>query len=139
MKDGEEISKFMQDSTSNLRSVGRTAIYAIIATSWALSVEKGVCPNPTILSSLFFAVLYLAADFWYFYYSAYKYKNLLEQHFEPLTDGDMEYLDKEKNEKKVKEETKDIMKNGARCVSFMAGLLFLSFLFLLISLVVEFF
>lgn len=139
MKDGEEISTYMQNSTSNLRSVGRTAVYAIIATSWALSVEKGVCPNPTILCSLFFAILYIAVDFWYFYYSAFKYRNLLNQYFEPLTDGDMEYLDKEKNEEKVKEETKDIQNNGARCVNIMASLLFLSFLFLLISLGVEFF
>lgn len=135
MKDGERISQYMQNSTSNIRSVGRKAIYAFIATAWALSVDKGKVPEPTILCSLFFAILYLTVDFWYFYHSAFKYKDLLKKYFRPSTDGEMEYINKERDEKDVDKETEDLMSFGDYAVKTMAILLFLSFVSLLISLI----
>ena len=134
MKDGEQISGFMRDSTSNLRSVGRNSVYAIIATAWALSVGQNVPPSSFLLCSLIFAILYLAVDFGYFYYSAYRYNKLLKNYFEPATDGEMEYKNKEADEETVNKETKDIMGFGENVVKTMTLLLILSFVSLLISL-----
>lgn len=61
--DGNKIASYMKDAATNLRSEGRKAVYAIIATTWTISFTNGkFTPTNAILLSLGLAIAYLFLD-----------------------------------------------------------------------------
>lgn len=126
MTDGEEIKQYMQDATSNVRSVGRKSIYAIIATSWAICFKEGVLtPTTPILWAFIFAIIYIIFDYLYFFITAFAYKKLLTNYFKPEDDKEFSYK-KGSNKGKVEKISKYIMCFGAIVVRILFILLLLS-------------
>lgn len=92
--DGNKIFSYMTTASSNLRSVGRTVVYAIIATSWAISyTQEGFHPIGYIRDVLILSIIYVFLDLLYYLISAILYKYYLTKYFIPDKDGDFQYKD----------------------------------------------
>lgn len=105
MTDGDKISEYMQKASSNVRTIGRNAIYAIIACLWAISFTKeGFTPMTSVAISFAFAILYIGVDYFYYFYTSFKYKCILTDNFLVTSNDEMIY----KEELKIKEEEKNV-------------------------------
>lgn len=132
--DGNKIASYMKDAASNLRSEGRKAVYAIIATAWTISFTDGkFTPTNNILWSLGLALTYLLLDLLYFLISSSLYKYLLFKYFKPKKDGEFQYTNKTEREgEKVANITKSWNHIGQLWILIMSLLLLTSFLFMLL-------
>lgn len=130
--DGNKIASYMMDAASKFRSEGRKAVYAIIATAWAISFTDGkFTPINNTIWSLVFALFYLFLDLLYLFISSSLYKWLLSKFFEPVKDGDFQYNDENKEES-VEKITRIWNHIGYACALVMSISLLVSFIFMLL-------
>lgn len=128
--DGNKIASYMKDAATNLRSEGRKAVYAIIATTWTISFTNGkFTPTNAILLSLGLAIAYLFLDLLYSLFSSSLYKFLLFKYFKPIKDGEFQYKDKVEEEK-ITKITKFWNHVGQVWLLIMSILLLVSFIFM---------
>lgn len=129
--DGNKIASYMKDASSNLRSEGRKAVYAIIATAWTISFTDGkFSPTCYIQLALGLALSYLFLDLLFFLISSSLYKYLLTKYFNSSKDGDFQYKDESK---RITKTTKYWMHVGHIWMIIMSLILLASFIFMLLA------
>ena len=95
--DGNAIVKYMTDASSKADTMGRHVMYTLIAVLWAITYsEKNGTVNASIwlLISFICGILYVCLDFFYYFLSAWIYKDILKKHFKPEENGGMVYRDR---------------------------------------------
>ena len=129
--DGNKIASYMKDASSNLRSEGRKAVYAIIATAWTISFTDGMFP-PTcnVQWALGLTLSYLFLDLLYFLITSSLYKYLLTIYFNSVKDADFQYKDESK---RITETTKCWMHIGQVWLIIMSLILLVSFVFMFLA------
>lgn len=94
--DGNSIVQYMTDASSKADTMGRHVMYTLIAVLWAITYsEKNGTVNASIwlLISFICGILYVCLDFFYYFLSAWIYKDILKKHFKPEKNGGMAYKD----------------------------------------------
>jgi len=129
--DGNKIASYMKDASSNLRSEGRKAVYAIIATAWTISFTDGkFSPTCNVQWALGLALFYLFIDLLYFLITSSLYKYLLTKYFNSTKDGDFQYKDESK---RITKTTKCWMHIGQVWLIIMSLILLVSFVFMFLA------
>lgn len=131
ISDGGKIAAYMKEASSNLRNEGRKAIYAIIASAWAISFSEGkFTPTCDVLWSLGLAISYVFLELLYYLISSSFYKYLLTKNFVTTKDGDYKYKETSKG---ITKTTKFWMHVGQIWVFVLSLILLASFICMLIA------
>lgn len=121
-KDAEDVVKYLSEMSINARSVGRSVVFAIIATSWALAYSNNVfSPIPLVVWALALAIIYVFFDLLYYVLLTAVYKYILINYFEPTKSG-FQY----KKGKDASQITRKWMNVGFVWIVFMSLLLLAS-------------
>lgn len=87
-QDGADVAKYLADNSSKARSLGRSTVFAIIATSWTLAYSNNVFhPIPVVLWSLALAIIYVFLDLLHYVIITTVYKYILINYFDPVEGG----------------------------------------------------
>lgn len=87
-QDGSDVVKNLAEKSSKARNVGRSVVFAIIATSWTLAYSNNVFhPIPVVLWSLALAIIYVFLDLLYYVIITAVYKYILINYFDPVEGG----------------------------------------------------
>lgn len=87
-KDGADVVKYLSDMSSKARAVGRSVVFAIIATSWTLAYSNNVFhPIPVVLWSLALSIFYVFLDLAYYVLTTAVYKYILLHYFVSVEGG----------------------------------------------------
>lgn len=128
--DGNQVSGYLYEMSSKAKTVGRSVVFSIIATTWTLSYSYGMfIPTLYIKWSLGLALIYLFLDLLYYFLMTTVYKYILLNYFEP--NDEEGFVNKEgKNATRC---TKWWMKFGFVWLIFMLLLLLVSSIFLILE------
>lgn len=81
------ISNYLVDMSTKARTLGRSIVFSIIATSWTLSYIYDVfVPSFYIKWSLALALIYLFLDLLFYVLMTTVYKYMLVNYFDPIPD-----------------------------------------------------
>lgn len=87
-QDGASVVNYLADMSSKARNVGRSVVFAIIATSWTLAYSNNIFhPIPVVLWSLALAIIYVFLDLLYYVIITAVYKYILINYFDPVEGG----------------------------------------------------
>lgn len=87
-KEAEDVAMYLSSTSSTAKSVGRSVVFAIIATSWTLTFSDGKFqPTIYIKYALILAILYTFIDLLYYILTTGVYKFILKNYFIPIKDG----------------------------------------------------
>lgn len=87
-QDGADAAKYLADNSSKARSLGRSTVFAIIATSWTLAYSNNIFhPIPVVLWSLALAIIYVFLDLLHYVIITTVYKYILINYFDPVEGG----------------------------------------------------
>lgn len=87
-KEAEDVTMYISNMSSTAKNVGRSIVFAIIATSWTITFSDGnFQPTPLIKWALLLAIIYTFFDLLYYIITTALYKYILKNYFEPIKDG----------------------------------------------------
>lgn len=87
-KDGDVVRETLKETASTARTVGRSVVFTIIATSWALTYSRGELHTTLLVQcSLFLALVYVFMDILHYLVVTAVYKYILENYFKSVEGG----------------------------------------------------
>lgn len=87
-KDGDDVRVILKENASTARTVGRSVVFTIIATSWALTYSRGELHASSMIKwSLFLALVYVFLDILHYVVVTAVYKYILVQYFDSVEGG----------------------------------------------------
>lgn len=87
-KDGDAVWAILKENASSARTVGRSVVFTIIATSWALTYSRGELHTTLLVQcSLFLALVYVFLDVLHYVVVTTVYKYILEHYFDSVEGG----------------------------------------------------
>ena len=87
-QDGAGVVNYLADMSSKARTVGRSVVFAIIATSWTLAYTNNVFhPIPVVVWSLALSIFYVFLDLLYYVIITAVFKYILLDYFNSVEGG----------------------------------------------------
>lgn len=87
-RDGDDVRAILKENASSARTVGRSVVFTIIATLWALTYSRGELHTTLLVQcSLFLALFYLFMDILHYIVVTVVYKYILVHYFDPVDGG----------------------------------------------------
>lgn len=127
-KDGDVVRETLKENASKARTVGRSVVFTIIATLWAITYSRGVFhPTNMAIWALTLALVYVFLDILHYVVITAVYKYILIHYFDSVEGG---YASKKG--KDAAKCSRVWMKIGFWWLIFMSLILFISSILLIV-------